>query len=51
MPRVSEAYLALRRDESLDGARRAFARYGYDGATVARLEEKTGLSAIAAHPR
>jgi AcrR family transcriptional regulator len=28
----------------LDGARRAFASYGYEGATVRRLEEETGLS-------
>lgn len=28
----------------LDGARRAFAAYGYEGATVRRLEEETGLS-------
>ncbi|AOW94596.1 TetR family transcriptional regulator [Rhodococcus sp. WMMA185] len=28
----------------MDGARRCFAEYGYDGATVRRLEEVTGLS-------
>jgi AcrR family transcriptional regulator len=44
MPKVSEAHLAARREEILEGARRAFAKYGYDGATVARLEDETGLS-------
>src|SRR4051794_33793932 len=44
MPKVSEAHLQSRRDQILAGARRAFARYGYEGATVARLEEETGLS-------
>ena len=33
-----------RREEILGGAQRAFARHGYEGATVARLEEETGLS-------
>lgn len=33
-----------RREEILDAARRCFARHGYEGATVARLEEETGLS-------
>ena len=28
----------------LDGARRCFARHGYDGATVVRLEQEIGLS-------
>lgn len=28
----------------MDGARACFARYGYEGATVRRLEEATGLS-------
>lgn len=28
----------------LEGARRCFARHGYEGATVARLEAETGLS-------
>ncbi len=30
--------------EILEGARRTFARYGYEGATVARLEDEIGLS-------
>ena len=38
MPKVSEAHLDARRAEILEGARRAFARHGYEGATVARLE-------------
>ena len=44
MPKVSEAHLEARREQILDGARRAFARHGYHGATVARLEEEIGLS-------
>ena len=44
MPKVSEEHLASRRAEILEGARRAFATYGYEGATVARLEEATRLS-------
>ena len=44
MPKVSPEHLDARRAEILEGARRAFARYGYEGATVARLEEETGLS-------
>ncbi|MDF2899777.1 MAG: putative TetR family transcriptional regulator, partial [Rhodococcus erythropolis] len=44
MPKVSEDHLAARRSQILDGARRCFAEYGYDGATVRRLEEVTGLS-------
>lgn len=44
MPKVSEAYLESRRAQILRGARRTFARYGYNGATVARLEKATGLS-------
>jgi TetR/AcrR family transcriptional regulator, transcriptional repressor of aconitase len=44
MPKRSEAHLQARRDQILAGARRAFARYGYEGATVARLEEEIGLS-------
>src|SRR4051812_33730877 len=44
MPKVSDEHLAGRRAEILDGARRAFAAYGYEGATVARLEEAIGLS-------
>jgi TetR/AcrR family transcriptional regulator, transcriptional repressor of aconitase len=44
VPRVSTDQLAARRQEILDGARRCFTRYGYEGATVRRLEEVTGLS-------
>jgi TetR/AcrR family transcriptional regulator, transcriptional repressor of aconitase len=44
VPKVSEQHLEARRDQILEGARRAFARHGYEGATVARLEEEIGLS-------
>lgn len=44
MPRVSEGHLAARRRQILDGARRCFAEYGYDKATVRRLEKAIGLS-------
>ncbi len=44
MPRVSADHLQARRAQILDGARGCFARYGYEGATVRRLEEATGLS-------
>jgi AcrR family transcriptional regulator len=44
MPKMAQKHLNTRRREILDGARRAFAEYGYEGATVARLEEATGLS-------
>jgi TetR/AcrR family transcriptional regulator, transcriptional repressor of aconitase len=44
MPKVSQEHLDARRAEILEGARRAFSKYGYEGATVARLEEETGLS-------
>ncbi len=44
MPRVSDEHKARRREEILGGAQRCFARYGYEGATVARLEEECGLS-------
>jgi len=44
VPKVSPEHLEARRKEILDGARRAFAEHGYEGATVARLEEATGLS-------
>ncbi len=44
MPRVSQDQLDARRREILAGARSCFARYGYEGATVRRLEEATGLS-------
>jgi TetR/AcrR family transcriptional regulator, transcriptional repressor of aconitase len=44
MPRVSQHQLDARRKEILAGARACFARYGYEGATVRRLEEEIGLS-------
>ena len=44
MPRVSDARLTARRGEILEGARRAFAQHGYEGATVKILECETGLS-------
>ena len=44
MPRVSQDQLDARRREILAGARACFARYGYEGATVRRLEEEIGLS-------
>ena len=44
MPRVSEDHLAARRRQILDGARRCFAKYGYEQATVRRLEQTIGLS-------
>src|SRR2546425_12166944 len=44
MPRVSQDHLDARRRQILDGARSCFAKFGYEGATVRRLEEATGLS-------
>ena len=44
MPRLSEAEKTDLRERILDGARRCFARHGYEGATVVRLEEEIGLS-------
>jgi TetR/AcrR family transcriptional regulator, transcriptional repressor of aconitase len=44
VPRVSTDQLAARRQQILDDARTCFARYGYEGATVRRLEQTTGLS-------
>ena len=44
MPRVSAEQLAARRAQILDGARACFARHGYEGATVRRLEQAVGLS-------
>ncbi|MFF5989528.1 TetR/AcrR family transcriptional regulator [Prauserella flavalba] len=44
MPRVSQDHLDARRRQILDGARACFGRYGYEGATVRRLEEATQLS-------
>jgi AcrR family transcriptional regulator len=44
VPRVSQDQLAARRHEILAAARDCFARFGYEGATVRRLEDATGLS-------
>ena len=44
VPKLSDAEKEVRRRRVLDGARRCFARYGYDGATVVRLEREIGLS-------
>src|SRR4051812_30674107 len=44
MPRVSQDHLDARRKEILSGARACFARHGYEGATVRRLEDEIGLS-------
>jgi AcrR family transcriptional regulator len=44
VPKRSQEHLDARRAQILEGARRAFAQYGYDGATVAKLEKETGLS-------
>ncbi|AWB84031.1 TetR/AcrR family transcriptional regulator [Corynebacterium liangguodongii] len=42
MPIVSDNELSRRRREIIAAARGCFARYGYEGATVTRLEEATG---------
>jgi TetR/AcrR family transcriptional regulator, transcriptional repressor of aconitase len=44
VPKVSEEHREERRRQIFDGARRAFGRHGYEGATVALLERETGLS-------
>jgi AcrR family transcriptional regulator len=44
VPKRSEEHLQARREQILAGARRAFSQYGYEGATVVRLEEEIGLS-------
>ncbi len=44
MPKLTEEAKRERIDRILEGARRCFARHGYEGATVARLEEEIGLS-------
>ena len=44
MPKVSEEHVQARREQILAGARRTFARHGYEGATVTRLEDEIGLS-------
>ena len=44
MPKISETEKQQRMERILAGARRCFARHGYEGATVGRLEEEIGLS-------
>ncbi len=44
MPKVSKEHVEARRGQILAGARRCFARWGYEGATVPRLEREIGLS-------
>lgn len=44
MPKISEERRTERREQILAGARRCFAEHGYEGATVARLEEAIGVS-------
>ncbi|AWB81877.1 TetR family transcriptional regulator [Corynebacterium yudongzhengii] len=44
MPVISDTELQRRRAEIIEGARRCFAEYGYEGATVRRLEQATGKS-------
>lgn len=44
MPRISDEAKETRREQILDGARRCFGQFGYEGATVKRLEEAIGLS-------
>jgi AcrR family transcriptional regulator len=44
VPKRSEEHLEARRRQIVDGARRAFAQHGYEGATVALLEKEIGLS-------
>ncbi|MEP6695806.1 MAG: helix-turn-helix domain-containing protein [Pseudonocardiales bacterium] len=44
MPRVTQGHVDARRRQILDGARTCFARHGFEGATVRRLEEEIGLS-------
>jgi AcrR family transcriptional regulator len=44
VPKISEEQKRERIERILEGARRCFARHGYEGATVARLEAEIGLS-------
>jgi AcrR family transcriptional regulator len=44
VPKISDEAREQRRDEILEAARRCFATYGYEGATVVRLERESGLS-------
>ena len=41
---MSPEHTEARREQILGGARRCFARWGYEGATVPRLEREIGLS-------
>jgi AcrR family transcriptional regulator len=44
MPKIAPEQLEARRRAILEGARRCFARHGYEGATVRLLEQETALS-------
>ena len=44
MPRLNTDQLEVRRMAVIEGARRAFGRWGYHGCTVTRLEEEIGQS-------
>jgi AcrR family transcriptional regulator len=44
VPKLTDEAKDARREAILGPARRCFAEYGYEGATVARLETATGLS-------
>ena len=44
MPKVSQEHTDARKRQILEGAQRAFSQHGYDGATVAKIEQETGLS-------
>jgi AcrR family transcriptional regulator len=44
VPKRSAEHLERRREQILAGARRCFARHGFEGATVNRLEQEIGLS-------
>jgi AcrR family transcriptional regulator len=44
VPKISDERRTERREQILEGARRCFAVNGYEGATVVKLEDETGLS-------
>jgi TetR/AcrR family transcriptional regulator, transcriptional repressor of aconitase len=44
VPKVSEAHREQRRQQILEGARRAFSKHGYFGTNVPKLEAEIGLS-------
>jgi len=44
VPKVPQDHLEARRAQILEAARAVFAQYGYEGATLVRLEQATGLS-------